>query len=123
MWIEYNPSPTGRNVEDCAVRAISKALNISWEQAFNLLAENAYQMGDMPHSNAVIGSVLRQHGFYRKAISNTCPDCYTVEDFCREHPRGTYVLFSQNHVCTVKDGNVFDTWDSSELSPQFYWYY
>lgn len=122
MWKEYNPNPTGRRVEDCSVRAVAKALEISWEDAFALLSKNAYQMGDMAHSNSVIGSVLRMHGFYRKAIPNTCPDCYTVEDFCRDHPRGTYVLFSQNHVCTVKDGNVFDTWDSSGLSPQFYWY-
>ena len=30
-WVWYNPSPTGRNVGDCAVRAIAKALDIDWE--------------------------------------------------------------------------------------------
>lgn len=90
MWKEYNPNPTGRRVEDCSVRAVAKALGISWEDAFALLSKNAYQMGDMAHSNSVIGSVLRMHGFYRKAIPNTCPDCYTAEDFLRDHPRGTF---------------------------------
>ena len=121
-YIYYNPNPTERRVEDCSIRAVAKALNISWEKAFALVTKNAFQMADMPHSNSVIGALLRQHGFYRKAIPNTCPDCYTIEDFCRDHPRGTYVLFSQNHVCTVKDGDLYDTWDSSGLSPQFYWY-
>ena len=31
-WILYNPSPTGRNVGDCAVRAIAKALGTDWEK-------------------------------------------------------------------------------------------
>ena len=29
MYIEYNPNPCGRRVGDCAVRAISKALDWS----------------------------------------------------------------------------------------------
>ena len=122
MWIKFQNNPTGRSVGDCAVRAISKALNISWEQAFDLLAENAYQMGDMPSADAVWGSVLRQHGFYRKAIPNTCPDCYTAEDFSRDHPYGVFVLGFGGHVATVKDGNIYDSWDSSREIPQFVWY-
>ena len=71
MWIEYNPNPTGRRVEDCSIRAIAKALNISWEDAYTLVTSNGYLMGDMPHSNSVWGAVLREHGFYRKSIPNT----------------------------------------------------
>ena len=122
MWIKFQNNPTGRSVGDCSVRAISKALNISWEQAFDLLAENAYQMGDMPSADAVWGSVLRQHGFYRKAIPNTCPDCYTAEDFSRAHTYGVFVLGFGGHVATVKDGNIYDSWDSSREIPQFVWY-
>ena len=121
MWVEYNPNPVGRHVEDCSVRAVSKALDVSWEDAFAMLAKNAYQMGDMPHSNSVIGSVLRQYRFYRKALPNTCPDCYTADDFCRDHPRGIFVLFFGNHVATARDGDLFDSWNSSDLSPQYYW--
>lgn len=33
MWKEYNPNPTGRRVEDCSVRAVAKALGITWEDA------------------------------------------------------------------------------------------
>ena len=122
MFVEYNPNPTGRRVEDCSIRAVAKALDIDWETAFLLLANNAFQMGDLPHSNSVIGSVLRQHNFYRQSLPDRCPDCYTVQDFAREHPMGTYVLFCNNHVVCVKDGRIFDTWDSSELIPSFYWY-
>ena len=32
MWVKYNPNPAGRQVGDCAVRALTKALNIDWDQ-------------------------------------------------------------------------------------------
>lgn len=122
MYIKYNPNPVGRNVGDCAVRAIAKALNTDWETAYSLIADAGYRMGDMPSSNSVWGAVLRQNGFYRKAIPNSCPDCYTAANFCDEHRNGVYVLGFGNHVATVVNGNLYDSWDSSQEIPQYYWY-
>lgn len=122
MWIEYNPNPAGRRVGDCAVRAIAKALNTDWESAYALIVSNGFAMGDMPASDSVWGSVLRQNGFYRDAIPNTCPDCYTAEDFSRDHPKGVFVLGFGGHVATIVDGNLYDSWNSSKEIPQFYWY-
>ena len=121
MFTKYNPNKCGRTVGDCAVRAIAKALSLDWETAFALLAWNAMQMCDMPSSDAVWGAVLRQSGFYRSAIPNTCPNCYTAEDFCREHPRGVFVLAFGGHVATVIDGVLYDSWDSSQEVPVYYW--
>lgn len=122
MYREYNPNPTGRRVGDCAVRAISVALGFDWETAFLILARNAYAMGDMPSADSVWGATLRQNGFYREAIPNTCPDCYTAEAFCNDHPRGTFVLGFGGHVATVVDGDLVDSWDSSNEIPQFFWF-
>lgn len=121
MYIEFNPNPCGRKVGDCAVRAIAKALDTSWEGAFLTLSLNALQMCDMPSSDGVIASVLRQNGFTRKALSNTCPDCYDTEEFCREFPTGTYVVFFGGHVACIQDGNLYDAWDSSRELVQYYW--
>jgi hypothetical protein len=122
MYIYYNPNPVARSVGDCAVRAIAKALDISWEDAYAKIVVNGFRMGDMPSSDAVWGAVLRMHGFYRKSIPNRCPDCYSAEDFCRDHPRGVYVLGFGGHVATVVDGDLYDSWDSSDEIPQYYWY-
>lgn len=122
MWIEYNPNPTGRKVGDCAVRAIAKALSIDWETAYNLIASNGFAMGDMPSSDSVWGSVLRQNGFYRKSIPNCCPDCYTVKEFCRDNPTGIFVLGFGGHVATVIDGNLYDSWNSLNEIPIYVWY-
>lgn len=122
MWIEWNPNPAGRRVGDCAVRAVAKALDTDWETAYAMLATNGFLMGDVISADSVWGATLRQHGFYRKAISDSCPDCYTTEDFCRDNPIGTFVLGFGGHVATVKNGNLYDSWNSSNEIPQFVWY-
>lgn len=121
MYVYYNPNPTGRTVGDCAVRALSKALDIPWEEAYAKMAINGYQMGDMPSSDSVWGSVLRQNGFYREGLPNLCPDCYTAEDFCRDNPVGIYVLGFGGHVATVIDGTLFDSWNSLREIPIYFW--
>lgn len=122
MWRYFNPNPVARNVGDCSVRAVAAALGISWEDAYSLMAENGFYMADMPNSNSVWGSVLRQHGFYKEIIPNECPDCYTVDDFCIDNPKGVYVLGFGNHVATVIDGDIWDSWDSRNEIPIYYWY-
>lgn len=121
-WISFNNNPTGRLVGDCAVRAVSVALGIDWEKAFAMLAANGMAMGDVVSSDSVWGSVLRQHGFYRTSIPDSCPDCYTAKDFALDHPRGVYVLGFGGHTATVRDGHIYDAWDSSNEIPQFVWF-
>lgn len=122
MWVQFNNNPCGRLVGDCAVRAVAKALNTTWEDAYLKIVTAGYGMCDMPSSDAVWSAVLRQHGFRRKNIPDTCPECYTAEQFCRDNPQGTFVLGFGGHVATVIDGNLFDAWDSSKEIPQFVWY-
>ena len=122
MWIEWNNNPTARRVGDCAVRAVSKALGVDWETAYVEIAAAGFGMGDMPSADSVWGAVLRKNGFYRAPIPNTCPDCYTAADFARDNPHGTFVLCFGGHVATVVDGNLYDSWDSSDEIPIYVWY-
>lgn len=122
MWQYYNPNPAGRAVGDCAIRALSAALGVPWEDAYALVAKNGYEMGDMPSSNSVWGAVLRQHGFSRFNLADECSGCYTFEKFAKENPVGVYVLGTGTHVATVKDGVIYDAWDSSQEIPAFVWF-
>lgn len=78
-------------------------------------------MGDMPSSNSVWGAYLYRHGFRRDIILNSCPDCYTVIDFCMDHPYGLYILATGTHVVAVENGNYYDSWDSGDEIPIYYW--
>lgn len=122
MWVFYNPNPKGARVGDCAIRAVSKALNLTWEEAYFLIMAKAFSMYDMPSSNAVWGEVLREHGFKRRVIPTACPDCYSVKDFCRDNPQGVYVLGASGHVVTAENGIYFDTWDSGDEIVIYFWF-
>ena len=121
-FVFYNPNPLGNNVPDCATRAVAKALDMSWDEAHIKIFLNSLNMGDTMDGNSVWGAVLKKYGFNRAVIPNTCPDCYTAEDFCKDHPVGTFVLGFGNHTATVVDGNIYDTADCSHMIPMYYWY-
>ena len=119
MHILYNPNPMLKQTDDCVIRAVSKALGIPWKEAYIKLAVKGYEMADLPNNNAVWGSVLRDNGFIRETIPNTCPDCYTIEAFCKDHPKGIYVLGTGTHAITVIDGDFYDTNYSGDKIPLY----
>lgn len=121
MWIKYNANPAGRQVGDCTVRAVSKVLDEDWEQSYSGMALQGFMLCDMPSANHVWGAYLRSKGFERHIIPDTCPDCYSVKDFCKDHPKGRFLLALSGHVVCIIDGNYFDTWDSGNEIPLYYW--
>lgn len=121
MYQFYNPNPMSPYRGDCAVRALCKALDVDWHTAyFAICIEGAFPC-DMPNSDSVWGSYLRSKGFERFIIPNTCPDCYTIADFAADHPTGTFVLGTGTHAVTVQDGVIYDTFDSSNEIPIYYY--
>ena len=122
MYEFYNPNPVRPEggAGDCAVRAVAKALDISWEESYTLLSANGFLMGELPNSDLVWGSVVRQHGFTRE-IPNNCEDCYTVEEFMNDNPEGTFLVKSDGHVACVIDGTLYDSWDSSQNGVIYVW--
>lgn len=122
MYSYYNANPYKIRVGDCVIRAISKALNQSWEDTYIDLTIQGYLMGDLLSSNAVWGAYLKSKGFTRDIISNDCPECYTIEDFCNERPKGTYIIGTGSHAVCVIDSTIFDTWNSSGETPIYYYH-
>lgn len=117
----YNPNPQQKLVGDCVIRAISKATGKDWEDVYIGVMLKGFEMHDMPSSNAVWGAYLFDNGFRRNIIPNTCPDCYTIEDFCIDNPNGIFILATGTHVVAVVDGVFFDTWDSGNEIPVYFW--
>lgn len=121
MWEYYNPNPRSSNVGDCTIRAISKALNQSWQTTYAHITATGYILADMPSANHVWGAYLRKKGFCRHLINDKGKDIYTVEDFCKDNPKGCYILAIQGHVVCVIDGVYYDSWDSGNEIPLYYW--
>lgn len=121
MYRFYNINPEGKRVGDCVIRAISIVTDKDWIETYIGLALQGFIMADMPSSNEVWGAYLKGKGFERRIIPNTCPDCYTVKDFCADYPQGVYLLALPSHVVAVVDGDYLDIWDSGDEVPMYYW--
>lgn len=120
MFTPYNPNPRGINTGDCVIRAICKAMDKTWEKVYTELTVKGLQEAMWGDTNTVWERYLKEHGFVKELLPNTCPDCYTIADFSNEHKTGTFIVATGTHVVTVKDGNYFDTWDSGYLIPSYY---
>ena len=115
-----NPNPKEKNVGDCTVRAIALGTDQTWEDTYLNLVLQGYLMCDMPSSNDVWGSYLLEHGWTYHRLQDTCPFCYTVNNFCKDHPKGTYIVATGTHVICVQNGKFLDAWDSGDKVPLFY---
>ena len=121
-WKYYNPNPKSKRVGDCVVRAIAAVTGQDWDLTYTGVALQGYINKNMPSGNPVWRAYLRSRGFKGAIIPDTCPDCYTVEDFADDHPRGRFVLGTGEHAVAIVNGVVLDTWDSRDEVPIFYYY-
>lgn len=121
MFRFYNPNPKNRSIEDCVIRAISKVTNQSWDDTFIGVTMAAFTVKDMPSSGRAWGEYLKDIGFERTNIPNSCPNCYTVRDFCSDNRFGTFLLVTNSHVVAAVDGNYYDTWDSGDEIVISFW--
>lgn len=121
-WQYYQPNPNhDKVVGDCTIRAMTKALDMSWDDVYVDVCAYGYDLKDMPSANHVWGKYLRNKGFHKHHIDDYGENIYTVEDFCRDHPTGTYLLAIDGHLVCVKDGFYYDAWDSGQEIPVYYW--
>nr|UWD62481.1 MAG: Putative papain-like endopeptidase [Bacteriophage sp.] len=121
MYRELNLNPEQKRVGDCTVRAIAAATHQEWDAVYAALVLTGFELNDMPSANYVWGSYLRRIGWKRYTLPNSCPDCYTVAQFAKDHPDGTYILAMATHVVCVQNGDWLDTWDSGDEVPLYYW--
>lgn len=120
-FIKYNANPIGRRTTDCVIRAISVLTNRTWDETYIDIFNWGFMLKDMPSVNNLWGSYLRTNGFKQIRLPDTCPDCYTIRQFCYDNPLGRYLLATGTHVVAVIDGDYYDTWDSGDEIPISYW--
>ena len=121
MWMRCNPNPGHKEVPDCVVRALAIALNRRWLDIYDDLYAVGRREFDMPSSDAVWGKYLYQMGFQPFLLPESCPRCVTIRAFSRMFPRGTYIIGTGSHAVAVIDGDYYDSWDSGNMIPSFFW--
>lgn len=121
MWIECNPNPLGKTVGDCVIRAVAIATGQSWRKTYRDLCQMGEYMGDLPNSNTVWGSYLREKGARQFLLPESCPECITVRAFADRYPEGVYVIGTGDHAIAIIDGDWYDSFNSGEETPTYFW--
>lgn len=117
-YVYYQPNELDKQDRygDCTIRALSKAFDCSWKEAFEKQVPYClkYQVAsafDCPANQAKI--ILKELGFeYHPIKLSKGSKRPTVSSFAREHTTGRYILNVARHVVAVVDGKYYDTWDS-----------
>ena len=120
-YIYLNVNPDRKETIDCTTRAVSLVLDQDWDTTFVHIMVECLINHDMPEANYVWAGYLRYRGYKRFLIPDTCPNCYTVKDFCFDHPTGRYILGTGTHAIAVIDGDYYDIFDSGDYVPIYYW--
>ena len=121
MWMKCNPNPQHKEVPDCVVRAITIALNRRWIDVYDDLCALGRREFNMPSADAVWGKYLYQMGFEPFLLPETCPKCITIRAFSQMFTRGTYIIGTGSHAVAVVNGDYYDSWDSGNEIPSFFW--
>ena len=121
MWIKCNPNPMRKEEPDCVVRAICIALNRSWTDIYDDLCDLGRKECNMPSADSVWGKFLYKMGFEPFLLPAACPECVTVRAFCQMYPIGIYIIGTGSHAVAVINGNYYDSWDSGNQIPSFFW--
>lgn len=121
MWMRTNPNPKHKEVPDCVVRALCIALNRRWIDVYDDLCMLGRQECNMPSADAVWGKYLYQMGFEPFLLPESCPQCVTIRLFSKMYPRGAYIIGTGSHAVAVINGDYYDSWDSGDQIPSFFW--
>ena len=107
-YIYLNVNPDQRNINDCVTRAIHLATSIPYPRVRKMLFHTSRLLGCeklcVMCYKFLIEDVL-------KAKRVNCDGMYPA-DFAELHPQGNYLLRMNGHIVCLKDGKIYDSFDS-----------
>lgn len=117
-YINYNANTRDKNVGDCVKRALTIAFGINYadvgKELRKIKKDNNY---DAWNIYSVYSEFMDNHGI--KDIVKPS-EVITVEEFSKRFNIGTYVVECSkkpnkpaSHLVTIIDGDIYDSWDSS----------
>jgi len=118
----YNANPYKIDCEDCTIRALSKFLNINWENAYMKLFNESIKQKVQFETSTVIRSLLDDLGYKEKdAPGKICnfnfnnKKDYIVLCKIKKHKETKY------HLVCISKGFLYDTFDSSNYEIILFW--
>lgn len=129
----FNPNPTCKYfksgspknwyINDSSVRAVAKALNLTWEDAYDKLSKAGKEIYNIPSSKQAIDKVLEnEYNFITLGKPKKGESRPTVSNFAKQNNKGYYVLNLADYYIAIVDGEVYDVSEKClESSVYSYW--
>lgn len=120
----FNPNPKNLETGDCVIRALCAVTNKSWYEVFDIICAHARENAVMPNDNWTTESRMNLFGLRRVKLPKPSKGekCYKVEQFCKEHPKGKYILNMAHHEMAVIDGEYYDLYPGWETTRVYSYY-
>ena len=123
---EFNPNPLGKEIGDCQIRALCAVTGKSWYEIYDILVDYGRKIAcpffwndpNNSYHSDLFGMIRhrlkREKG--KKAMN--------VETFCKEHPKGKYILSMAHHSMGIVDGKYYELYAGWENRTVYtYWEY
>lgn len=128
----YNANPKDKTTGDCVIRAISKAMDKSWDEVFNALCDITKKYKLMPNDRKCYNRYLKDNGWVECSQPRKWDNTkYTGKEFCNyldETEAGTSVIahIGSHHIVAIVEDyrnihKIYDTWNSSSHCIGKYW--
>lgn len=122
----YNSNPKGIRAGDCAIRALSLALNQTWEDTLQGLTEVALKCKRSPTETTTIAKYLNKKG-WKKELQPKHLDAtkYTGKQFIDARLKNSVIIckIGPHHISVIYGGRFYDTWDPSDYTVGNYWWF
>lgn len=115
MFEYYNANAVNRFVPDCVIRSISCATNKSWDNVYDELSDLAQYHGTMFDQRDFVLWYLDSN--YEKVPYIPLK----VKNVAREYPNNILLCTMKGHICCIKYGIIYDTFDPSERIVEDVW--
>ena len=120
----HNANPKGKNASDCVYRAISVALNQTYEQTVREMCECCLKIGYSPNETKTIKKYLESKGWvaFKEPRDPNNKKISLKRFLVHLKPNDVVIALVGSHHCTlVKEQKVWDTWDCTEKLVHSYW--
>lgn len=112
----YNPHPQQKLVADCVKRSLTLATGKDYKQVSLELNRLKKEIGAKEFNSTENWKEFVKRLGWKKLSFPAIKDQPRMNGytFTEKYPKGTYLLRMAGHLVTVKDGVLYDTWDSRD---------
>lgn len=115
MYRHFNKNSYGNYIDDCVIRAISTLTDRTWRSVYDEMSRLAGDRGLM------FDNVTFVEDYLDERYSRVNHHDITVGEFAKEHPIGRYAVTMDNHITSIIDGDIIDTFDPSNRVMRCAW--